>query len=169
MVEQSPSLRERLEGKKRRRLTVPILVEDPEPLQAELDTLRRAHAAAALNSQVSPEELADLQAREQSAAQAVADCVVEVEFQALRPADFEHLIAEHTLPDPEQGAVVDSTALLPVLAAHCAVDSSLRDEQWWADLLAEDGTWTQAEKSNLYYSLFSRLHYTIPTGALGKD
>lgn len=161
------SLRERLEAKRRRRITHHVLVDNPEPLQEELTANRRAQAAAVLNSDVCPDELDELRQREAELVTALADCVVQVEFQALAPGDFEALVAEHTIPDPADGAAVDSGALLPVLAAHCAVDESLRDEQWWTEILAQD-VWTSAEKSTLYYRLFNELNYALPPATLGK-
>ncbi len=167
MTDTTPSLRERLDGKQRRRVTVPILVANPEPLQEELTAARRAIAAAVLNAEVDPAEIDKMRAREEELTAQIADCVVRVDFQALRPEDFEALVAEHTLPDPKDGAVVDSGALLPVLAAHCATDNSLRDEDWWSEQLERD-EWTSAEKSHLYYRLFNELHYSIPPATLGK-
>lgn len=167
MTDTTPSLRERLEGKKRRRITHAVLVANPEPLQEEHAAAQQALAAAALNPNADLDEINALRAREAEAAAAVADCIVRVEFQALTPADFEKLVDAHTVPDPKDGAAVDAGAFLPVLAAHCAVDNSLRDEEWWTELLADDA-WTSAEKSVLYYRLFNELNHPIPSQVLGK-
>lgn len=161
------SLRERLEGKAVRRITVHVMVGNPEPLQQAYETALAAFTAATVNTDATPAERDECEAAVGRALEALAGTVVAVEFQKLPDDAFEALVAEHTVMDEEHGAVVDRGGLLPVLAAECAVDESLRDADWWRGLVAGEA-WSRNEREGLYFQLFSQLNYSPPSGVLGK-
>lgn len=157
------SLRERLQAKARRRVTVTVQVTDP------ADDARRAAEARVLllAAQTDPtraDELPALERAVEEADAAVAANMVDVTFEQLTDADFEAVVAAHTTDDG-----VDQAAVLPVLAAACAVDEDLRDEQWWTDQLdPASGVWSPGERDHLYFKLYSELHYAIPSGVVPK-
>lgn len=157
------SLRERLQAKARRRVTVNVQVTDP------ADDARRAAEARVmlLAAQANPDRVDELPALERAveeADDAVAAHMVAVEFEQLTDADFEAVVAAHTTDDG-----VDQDAVLPVLAAACAVDEDLQDEEWWAEQLdPTSGVWSPGERDHLYYKIYSELHYAIPSGVVPK-
>lgn len=154
------SLRDRLEARPRRRVTVPVLVENQDEAQARLAAARTALLAA---QTVPDADTIDEQAEVDAAQAALVDTIVAVEFQALPPGEFE---AAFSLHQGEDG--VDSRALCVTLAAACAVDESLRDEAWWAAQLADDGVWTPGERDGLYHQLLNVLHLWVPSAAVPK-
>lgn len=89
----------------------------------------------------------------------VGGSVVEVEFEALKPADYEALTAAHT---GEDGEIVRGT-FVPALAAACAVEDD--DPEKWATLLT-DGL-SAGEVNDLYQRLIL-LNYGVPAAGLGK-
>lgn len=90
---------------------------------------------------------------------AAGGSVVEVEFEALRPADYEALSAAHTGADGE----LDRDGFLPALAAACAVEDD--DPSKWAALVA-DGL--SAGEANALYQRLLLLNFGIPAAGLGK-
>jgi hypothetical protein len=157
------TLRDQLAAKRRRHVTVRVQVSD------HTDDVQRAAAARALllAAQADParaDELPDLEHAEAQAAAAVAAHFVDVQFAQLSDADFEALVAAHTDADG-----IDQTMLLPALAAACAVDKDLRDEQWWSiQLDPRTSAWSPGERDQLYYRLYTELHYLVPAEAVGK-
>lgn len=157
------SLRDRLAAKQRRHVSVPVQVSDP------TDDVQRVAAARALllAAQADParaDELPDLERAEAQAAAALAAHVVVVKFAQLPDDDFEALVAAHTGNDG-----INQVTLLPALAAACAVDEDLRDEAWWAEQLdPRVPTWGPGERDQLYYRLYTELHYLVPSEAVGK-
>ncbi|NCT90255.1 hypothetical protein GXB85_04710 [Cellulomonas sp. APG4] len=154
------SLRERLEGKARRRLSVRVQVTDP---AADREAVSAAQTLL-LAAQAAPE------AHDVPAAQDAYDAAVaaflgnfeDVPFEALDPKDFEALVDAHSRADD-----IDRDGLLAALAAACVVDEDLRDEAWWRAQLARP-EWTTGEKDDLYHRLFTELHYSVPSGAIPK-
>lgn len=84
---------------------------------------------------------------------------VEVDFQALRPADYEALVTEFTGADGE----VDRDGFLPALASACATQDG--DADTWANLTSE--VLSAGEANSLYQHLIL-LNYGIPGPGLGK-
>lgn len=161
------SLRDRLDRKGPRKITIPILVDDHVAAAAVLQAATVAADAAAFNPAVDEVERERLEHERDLAEQAYRDCWAEVEFRG-HPAEVEALVVEHTLEDAGDGEPgVDRAAVLPKLAALCAVDIELQDEAWWADQLASDA-WTDAERDHLWAMLFAHLHYSLPSPVLGK-
>lgn len=162
------TLRDQLAAKQRRRVSYPVQVADPEPAQQRAAVAHQALAAAEVNGRATPDEIAALQADYDTAQADAEACFVGVDFDALPPADFEALIAAHTLEDGKD-AGIDRARLMPALAAACAVDESLRDESWWAEQLDPERTsWSTGEVDALWALLFVKLHYTVPRGAVSK-
>ncbi|EYR64676.1 hypothetical protein N866_07190 [Actinotalea ferrariae CF5-4] len=157
------TLRDQLAAKRRRHVTVTVQVSD------HTDDAQRAAAARVLllAAQADPArigELPDLERAEADAAAALAAHFVPVQFAQLADEDFEALVAAHTGNDG-----IDQTTLLPALAAACAVDEDLRDEEWWAEQLdPRSPVWGPGERDQLYYRLYTELHYLVPAEAVGK-
>lgn len=150
------SLRDTLASKSRRRETIPVQVSDPaEDLSRAAEA--RALAVAAVLRGAAAEEVAALEADAATADDAVRSHYADVEFQAMDPRDFEALLMAHT--DGE--ADTNSQTLRPALAAACAVDEDLRDEEWWATQF-DSGSWSKGELDDIYYRLFSVLNYSVP-------
>lgn len=158
------SVRDRLEGKASRHVEVRVQITDPGPA---LDAAAAAQTLL-LAAQADPARAGEVPALAQAAAAAFAavdDHYELVGFTALPPDVFEDLVAQHTTPD----GVPDRDRLLVILAAACADDPDLRDEDWWTgQLFAKHSAWTPGERDQLYYRLFTELHYTVPAGGLGK-
>lgn len=85
--------------------------------------------------------------------------VVEVEFEAIAPKDYEALNNEHT----DDKGKVDSDALLPALAAACAVEDG--DVEKWEAVCS--GALSAGEANALYQRLIL-LNYAVPSAGLGK-
>lgn len=156
------SLRDALASKSRRRETIPVQVTDPTDDLSRAAEARTLAIAAPLRG-APAEEIAELEAAASAADDAVRGHYVDVEFQAMDPVEFEALLMEHT---DEEGEV-ERTAMRPALAAACAVDEDLRDEQWWAEQFGS-GSWSKGELDDLYYRLFTVLNYSVPRGAYPK-
>lgn len=157
------SLREQIEAKSRRHITVQIQVSD-----LGLDARAAAEAnALALAAQVNgstPDQVAAAAAVRDAAFVALEVHFADVEFQALSPDDFEALLVRHSNAD---GDVGDRHALCAELAAVCVVDEDLADADWWAAQFASD-RWSKGELDNLYLRLFTELNYSVPSRALPK-
>lgn len=157
-----PSLRERLEAKARRRVTIPVQVaEDPaevarfvEGARALLSTLR--HTEPPDDKAISSAEVALTAAEE-----ALAACWVHIPFQALLPADMEALLAEHATTGTDE----DDRVILPHLAAECVLDPDLRDAAWWHDQIT--GVWSYGERTKFTADLFA-LNYSAASGNVPK-
>lgn len=153
------SLRDRLAAKARRRLVIPVQVSDPtEDLQraAEAEVL-----ALAAEAQGDTEQAARIR---QAAQEAVSRHVEHVAFQAMDPVDFEALSAAHVDDD---GEIADRDRFTAALAAECAVDEDLRDEDWWFDQVTS-GRWSSGERANLYSRLYFELNSSVPRSAYPK-
>lgn len=92
---------------------------------------------------------------------AVGDSVVQVEFEAMTPGDYEALSQAHLAADGSQ----DTEAFLPALASACAVEDGDLDK--WTTLLTQG---VSAGESNALYQRLLVLNYgVVPPEALGKD
>lgn len=156
------SLRQRLAHKQRRRAAWLVQVTDPDQAQARV-AAARAQLDAARAMSLDPDALDALAGEVAQAEVELAATTETVEFQALAPDEFEALLAAHS----DTTGDVDSTAMRAALAAACAVDEDLRDEQWWTEQLAS-GRWSKGEVDDLYYLLFTVLNYSVPRGAYTK-
>lgn len=147
------SLRERLEAKQRRRVTVPILVGDPARDQAELQVLLAAHTAAIGRGDAA--EADTLRDRVEQQAAKVREHWVDVQLQAMPRDEWRAATAVwQSVDETEDGpqVVTDwASALAPLLAASC-VDEELRDEAWWAERLAGP-EWSEGDSNALQLAL----------------
>ncbi|MGN8245235.1 hypothetical protein ACTHAM_002354 [Cellulomonas soli] len=155
------SLRDRLAAKARRRVSFPVQVSDPTADQ-ERAAGARTQLAVGQATGITSESIEALREAVTAADAAVEAHFVDVEFEALAPDLFEELLAANA-----PGGDVDQPAMRIALAAACAVDEELRDEQWWAEQFAS-GAWSPGELADLYYRLFTVLHYTVPAGGVSK-
>lgn len=157
------SARDRLAAKARRRDVVTVQVTDPAEDSRRAAEAQQLLAQARITPGFDAAALAELEQAVTDAQAALAEHFEQVEFVALDPADFEALVAAHTT----EAGDVDRDALRPVLAAACAVDEDLQDATWWAEQLSS-GVWTSGERDELYYRLFTLLHYSVPSGGVSK-
>lgn len=161
------SLRDRLEAKQRRRLSVPILVSDPSEDQAALNTLAIAYQAAVGREDESAKVL-KVQVEEQAAV--TAGHWAQVELQALPRTEWNAVYGawqsvQVTDDGPEM--VTDwAEALAPLLAESC-VDPELRDEKWWAGQLARP-EWSEGDTLALRLALL-RLNVEAVDPQVPKD
>jgi len=141
------SLRDKLAAKARRRAVVPVEVG-----QLTDEDERRV---VALQAQL----LLALRDGDEAQAQALQDdidatresVVAQVGFTALDPKDFEKVTAAYPSEDGEDNGL-DWHKALPVLAALCADEEDLQDDEWWSEQL-EAGTWNQGEQLALWQAL----------------
>lgn len=163
-------LRDQLAAKARRHASYPVQVADPVGAGERVGVAEAALRVLNLDQDADPAEVERARTEVADARRALEACFVQVEFQALTPADFEALVVTHTLEDAGDGEPgINRKTMLPALAAACAVDEDLRDETWWAAQFdPETTTWTKGEQDSLWVTLFTQLHYTVPRGVLGK-
>lgn len=154
------SLRERLEAKQRRRLTVPILVSDPSADQHVLNGAMVALQVAQAREEPQADEIEILGKAQEEAAAAVQSHFADVELQAMSGNDWEAAMAAWS------GEEIDwPKALAPLLAQSC-VDAELQDEQWWAERLA-DPAWSEGDRDTLKMALL-RLNVTAANPIVPK-
>jgi hypothetical protein len=147
------SLKERLEGKQRRWLMVPILVSDPSEDQAALSALLVALNAAAGRDDAGA--VAQLQPQAEAHADKVRSHWVEVKLLSL-PADEWRVATSvwQTVEVSDDGPEVVTNwaeALAPLLAESCA-DPELQDAEWWAGQLQQPG-WSEGDRNALKLAL----------------
>lgn len=156
------SLREQLAAKTRRTVVVPVLVSDPGEDVRRLEEARAGYLAAAVRGR----DVEDAKASLDAAAEAVQAHYADAVFQALDPDDFEAVAAAYPSTDGQDGGL-DWKAALPVLAAACAVDETVRDKDWWATQL-DSGVWSHGEKLALWSALlhinYATLDPRVPKG-----
>lgn len=129
------TLRERLAAKHRRRIVVPVVVAQPTEEAVQAATLALLDTGEDGRSQV----VDDLR----------ATSVVDVGFVAVDGRSFEAVASAHPSSDGADGGM-DWGAALPVLAALCAEDESLRDDDAWRGLLE---SWSHGERLTLWGAL----------------
>ncbi len=140
------SLRDRLAAKQRRRAVVPIQVSDPGPDYAKFQGALVALRVAQQREDNQPGEVEGLKATAEAAEAAVNGHFAEVELEALPGPEWEAAMARWS------GEKVDwAVALAPLLAESC-VDEELRDEQWWAERIA-DPAWSEGDLDVLRIAL----------------
>lgn len=145
-------LRDRLARKARRRVTVSVAISDATEAVSVVQGLDRElfMLSAKANAE---EERAGLEEKLTAARAAVAEHYADVEFEACPPGDFEALQTDFTAEDGGVDAAKLS-ANLPALAAACAVENDLRDEEFWRSSL-ESGAWSYGERVSLANRLIS--------------
>lgn len=139
------SLRDRLSGRPRRTTSVRLP-------RGDLERLRGAvlEAAQALHEAETDGKPTDMLSEALVDARAAVEAAHDViDLQALPPAEFETLQAEHTDPDGE----LDVPGMRPHLLAACSVDESLRDAQWWAEQIAA-GAFTAGDMTTLWVAAY---------------
>lgn len=142
------SIRERLAGKQRRRLVVPVEVAPVGEDQAARITSAQASLLAAFTKGES-----DPVAAREAVEAAQAENRADVAFTALEPAEFEKVVAAFPSPDGSDGGM-DREKALPVLAALCADDEELQDDEWWSEQFAS-GSWGYGEQLGLWHDLLA--------------
>lgn len=158
------STRERLAAKRRRRVVVSVEVAPMGDDQAARVVAARTALLTLIvgkgeGEQTQDEARAALEAAESENKAAVA-------FTALDPADFEKVIAAFPSPDGADGGM-DQARALPVLAALCADDEELQDDEWWAEQLTS-GAWGYGERLDLWQQLLA-LNTARPAVHVPKD
>lgn len=148
------NLRDRLEAKKRRRVTIPVQIDTPpdgvvQALEAAASTVRILVYSGRADDDPDLVAARDAQDRAQKA---LDEYCVDVEFLALPDDDMEALAATYRLEDGD----LDVKAIAAPLAAACAVDEGLRDEQWWQ---AQIPAWSHGERVTLSSALIN-LNYS---------
>lgn len=147
-------LRERLAAKSPRRAVVPVdlgpvsddQAADVAGMQAEM--LRAVKAG-------DTDAVADLQTRIE---QAQSQHIAEVGFTAVPPDVWEQVVAKFPSPEGVDSGM-DWKSALPFVAAVCADDEELQDDEWWTQQL-ESGNWTAGERLTLWQAL---LHINTST------
>lgn len=77
----------------------------------------------------------------------------QVAFTACDGDEFEKVVAVYPAEDGADGGM-DWRAALPVVAALCAEDEELQDDEWWAEQLASP-SWTHGERLGLWQELLA--------------
>ena len=134
------SIRDRLEGKKRRRCVVPVPVEDATTARQRVEDLS-VKAAALPPDGDDPD---GLRVQMQAARDALAGCVVDVTLAAPPAAQVEALVGANLDGD----GMPDYRAVLPELLAMCAEEEDLQDAGWWKGQL-ERPEWAPGDVSGL--------------------
>lgn len=147
------SLKERLAGKQRRQLAVPVLVSDPSDDQAELEAFVVAWKAALGRDDA--DAAAKLKAQAETQAEKVRAHWAEILLQAL-PTDVwrEVNAAWQTIEEKDEGPEVVTNwdeALAPLLAESC-VDAELQDADWWVEQLKRP-EWSEGDVNALKLAL----------------
>jgi hypothetical protein len=162
----APSWRQRLEGKQRRRLEVPILVSDDDhglmALSEQQEGLVRLLEAGGAD----PAALAEAQAKFDVTREALSEHIAKVPFVTLPGDEYDALLAAHPATELSQDGGIEWTTALPALAAACsaaAEDRPCGDEDitWWSGILARP-EWTKGDLLNLWGTLL-RLHQRAPS------
>lgn len=164
----SQSLRSRIEAKARRRVVYPVQVTDPTATAAALAEAERL--VALYTATTAPDDASDEDRERLAKAEALRDAAraehashyAEVTFRALSPDEFEALAASYR----DDAGGLDTKALSAPLAAACAEDEDLRDEEWWAEQLT-GGSWNTAEVGVLTTTLLD-LNYSSPSAIVPK-
>jgi hypothetical protein len=160
------SLRERIEAKARRTVSLPILVDETDTATAAVTEALRQLQSHQRTKPDEPDEAYTAEEQRlrdavQDAVQAQSDLVVHVKLQAL-PADEWEAVFGGVEPDENGELALDE--FRAALLAACCVDEDLRDEHWWEQRLT---TWTKGEKIAADRILLD-LNLTAPAGAPGK-
>lgn len=139
------NLRDRLASKQRRRVVVSVELTPMGEDQAARVTAAQTELLAALTKGE------DSQALRDAVEAAQGENRVDVGFTACADDVFEKVAAAYPAQDGKDGGF-DWHAALPVVAALCADDEDLQDDEWWAEQF-ESGTWGHGEKLGLWQEL----------------
>lgn len=150
------SLKERLAAKKKRRVVLPVTVAEATDEEAARLTLAQAQLLKAISE---GKDTADLEAEVEAAKEANQ---VDVAFTATDPDTFEKVIANY---QGEDG--IDRERALPVVAALCADDPELQDDEWWTAELSS-GKWNHGERLALWRALL-HINSSSPNPYVPKD
>ena len=153
------TLRERLTAKQRRRVVVPVVVA---PADGDRDERLRT-AQAEMLAAASEGDPGVLVSAQRLIDDIESEGVVEVGFTAVDFDTWEKVSAAHPSKDGSDGGM-DWTSALPVVAALCADDESLQDDEAWADLMAG---WSHGERLTLWLALHN-LNELAPAPYLPK-
>lgn len=139
-------LRAALAAKRSTETWFDLQVSDSTEAEQTLEQASRQLRLALLTS----EGVAEAEAAEQAAREALAACFHRLRFHNLPAHEFEALVGEHEASpeDAEQGEVWNRKTLTPALLAACAVDSDLTAEEWAAELASE--RWNAADLLGVY-------------------
>lgn len=148
------SIRDRIAGKQRRRVVVPILLSDPTEDQNLWMGAYTAHEQAKRRDPQDEAEIADLQRQLDEHQERVNAHTVEVELLSLPQGEWEAAQAEWVT---ESGDSLDWKNALPHLLAASCVDEELQDAEWWTTILAGEA-WTEGDLDALKTGL---LHINI--------
>lgn len=152
------TLAERLAAKSRRRVVVPVDV-DP---SAERDA-RVAELQARAMASASAGETGALDGLVEQVEAIRREGQVDVAFVATDGATFEKIAGAYPSEDGSDSGM-DWRAALPVVAALCAEDESLQDDETWRGLL---DSWSHGERLTLWSALL-RLNTAAPAPHLPK-
>lgn len=169
------SLRERIEAKARRTISVPVLVGNAAAAEAEVATFRAVldtHLQVLVGRRGTDnppgpdddKQTAKLRKQLGDAQQRLAATVVQVELQSLPPAEWDALC--DSLPeDPESGGY-DIADIRAEIMAACCVDEDLRDAAWWEEQFSRP-EWSKGELLAVNMALLN-LNLATPSGVAGK-
>lgn len=136
------TLAQRLAAKQPRRVVLPVdvepLSEEQQARVVELLALCAAGGEGATAAMAEATEIRD-------------SARVDVEFHAMDASTWEKIVAAHPAPEGDDGGV-DRIVALPIVAAICAADESLQDDDVWRVLLE---SWSYGEKLLLWGTLLS--------------
>jgi hypothetical protein len=146
----TPTLRERLAQKRRRRVVQPVQIAPPS--EREQVVVADLSLAVVEGREVDATELEQLR----------AERYVDVAFSALDPDVWEKIAATHPSPTGADGGL-DWRAALPIVAALCCEDPSMQDDAAWRETLygiTDDGVdgdtgWSYGELLGLWGALLS--------------
>lgn len=141
------SLRDRLAAKQRRRVVVSVEVAPMGDDQSARVVAAQTAYLAALTKGEDGDALRD------AVEAAQGENRVDVGFTACEDDVFEKVAARYPAQDGADGGF-DWHAALPVVAALCADDVDLQDDEWWAEQF-ESGTWGHGEKLALWQELLA--------------
>ena len=153
------TLKDRLLAKRPARVVVPVVVGD----LSDDDQARLVEAQTAAVEAASKGDEGSVRAALTEAAGIIATVHVEIEFEALPRRDFEQVVAAYPSADADDGGI-DSSVGLPILAALCAVDSSLQDDDYWRTVLA---SWSSGEQLALWAALLRLNTAHVPSRPKG--
>jgi hypothetical protein len=135
----APTLRDRLQQKRRRHVVQPVQIAPP--TEREQEVVADLSLAVVEGRQIDATELDALRSAR----------YVDVAFTALESTVWEKIAATHPSPSGADGGL-DWRRALPVVAALCCDDPSMQDDDAWTEILGE---WSHGEKVGLWGALLS--------------
>lgn len=135
------SLRDRLTGKQRRRVVVPVQITDPSEDRHILHGAMVALAQAEGRDTPEPAEIQALTEAVTAAEARLRAHTADVELLALGSVRWGEIEAEYVTPD---GDTLDWKRALPEILAESCTDTDVQDADWWAERLA-DPAWSEGD------------------------